>query len=319
MEAIRMTISDTTAERISLLYRIAKSQGSLVSVSELVPFMPEETSESELESAINSIRSLNSRFQLKGGYLTERFGDSEADVLLTNEAGNRTKAGLNFTHALRFLPWMRSISFSMVAVGGSTSYRSASRSSDLDFFCVTPAGRLWLPLTQGLILSRVYNLLHRNSPPVCFSCMMDDDFATRTFEEDQGPLFARDALEARVVRGGNAYRALLSRSTWMQGYYPHAYSGRMRPQVRESARPRRPSILQTIGNSLLFRVVGAYIRTKSRLFNQRLARAGRRDSLFAVKAAQDHLMYESERYEVAREAYSSVVRLDRPQRISLAS
>jgi hypothetical protein len=49
-----MTLSSESAERINLLYRAAKHNGSLVSIQELSRLLSENASESEVEEAISS-------------------------------------------------------------------------------------------------------------------------------------------------------------------------------------------------------------------------------------------------------------------------
>jgi len=302
-----MTLSSERAERISLFFGVAKAQGSLVSVQELLELLPERASERDLVEAITSTPSLSSRFELRSGYITERSGESEADSILNNEARSRLAARTNMRFAALFVPFLRFSRFEMVAVSGSTSYRSASRSRDLDLFCVAPSGRMWLSLTLGLIVARVFRLRRREAPRVCLSCVMDEDFALRLFASQQGPLFARDALETKVMMGHRTYQSLLDRAPWISDLYPSAYAATKRPTPDSPRRSARPSAFGGVVNRFLYFTVGTYIKIKSALLNRRLTALGQTDGVFAIRSAEDHLIYESQRYANLRREYSAVL------------
>jgi hypothetical protein len=302
-----VTLSSESAERISLLYSVAKTQGSLVSVQELLELLPERASEDDLVEAISSAPSLSSKFELRAGYITEKLGESEADFLLSSEARSRLTARTNMRFAVLFVPFLHSSRFKMVAVSGSTSYRSASRSRDLDLFCVAPSGRMWLSLTLGLIAARVFGLRWRKAPQVCLSCVMDEDFALRLFASQQGPLFARDALETKVMKGRQTYQSLLDRARWISDVYPSAYAATKRPSPDPPRRSPRPSAFDYIVNRFLYFTVGTYIKAKSALLNRRLTAMGQVDGVFEIRSAEDHLIYESKRYADLRREYSAVL------------
>lgn len=300
-----MTLSDVGAERIYLLYHVAKRHGSLVSVQELSRLLPERTTERELAEVIASIPSLSSRFELRAGYLTERPGGPEPDPS-ESEARNRRTARINMEHAARFVSLLHTSPFKMVAVSGSTSYGSASRSKDLDLFCVAPTGRMWFSLTHALLMARVFSLLRPDAPQVCLSCVMDEDFARSAFTSQDDPLFARDALATKVVRGRAFYQSLLSMAKWISAYYPHAYD---RAATPNSPRTRRsqPSALDVALNRLFFVTIGRFLGLKSLFLNRRLRAAGRGGDVFETRIGEDHLIYESGRYAALRREYRAVL------------
>ncbi len=305
MEALHLTITNESAERISLLYGVAKEHGSLVTVGELLQLLPEAATEDELAKAIASTPSLSSRFELRSGYVTEKSGPAEGDLAVAEELRNRRSARENLLWASRFVPHLHSTPFSMVAASGSTSYRSASRSKDLDLFCIAPSGGLWTALTRGLLLARAYGVLHPDSPEICFSCVMDEGFAAALFRREQGPLFARDALETIVLRGGSTYRSLLSEAGWISSLYPNAYWSKVGDASDAHPPARRPSALSRVVEGVLCLLVSRYVRAKSRMLNGRLAKSGRFDSVFAVLSGRDHLIYESSRYSRLKLRYST--------------
>jgi len=190
----------------------------------------------------------------------------------------------------------------VVAVSGSTSYGSASLSRDADLFCVTPQGRMWILLAKGLIIARVYRLVNRRAPHFCLSCVMDETYARSVFSSQQHPLFARDALEAKVLIGRDIYKSLLGTAAWMSAYFPVAYREAVSDTPREHKTQRRQA-LAGILNRLLFVTLGRYIRAKSSLLNRNLKASGRSGDLFRVRLGVDHLIYESRRYVDLRREY----------------
>jgi hypothetical protein len=305
LEAVHLTLSEKTTERIDLLYESAKRNGSLISVHELTRLLSERTSERELAEAIASDPLLNARFELKGDYLTERRPGPGASQL-SEESHSRRRATSNLVHAVRFAQLLRPSRFRMVAASGSTSYGSASKSKDLDLFCVAPAGQLWYSLTWGLIMARVFSFISSQSPPVCFSCVMDERFARSTFSDVQGPLFARDALETKVIKGYDVHRSLMRMARWISMFYPAAY------ELSEySGTPvlttNRPSVLERALNIFLFTTVGRYLKLKSTLLNKKLAAARRAWDVFDIQCEEDHLIYESRRYVSLKQRYEEVL------------
>jgi hypothetical protein len=302
-----MTLSVESANRIALLYHAAKRNGSLVSVGELSKLLQEGASESDVEEAIAFLPSLSSRFELRSGYLTERSdGLSTGAILL--EAKNRRIARTNLFQASRFASLLRSSGFSLVAVSGSTSYGSASLSRDADLFCVAPTGRMWASLTRGLVMARAYALVHRHAPSFCLSCVMDVDYARSSFGTRRHLLFARDALEAKVLRGRDLYDFLMSSATWISDYYPVAYREMVRTPAGKLTGAKAPTAFSLALNRVLLKTVGRYVQAKSSLLNRRFKATRRGGDLFGVRCGEDHLIYESRRYLDLKKEYDMAER-----------
>ncbi|HKT22728.1 MAG TPA: hypothetical protein VJR06_09000, partial [Nitrososphaerales archaeon] len=253
-----MTLSAESAGRIDLLFRMAERNGSLISVQELSRYLPDGGSESEIAEAIATHPSLGSRFEVSGGYLTPR-AERRGPEALEREAVWRARARANLSHAARFASLLPPSGFEMVAVSGSTSYGSASRSMDLDLFCVAREGKLWASVTQGLVMARFYKFLSPGSPQICISCVMGLGYAAAQFSRAQSPLFARDALQTKVLKGPETYRSLMSAATWISEYYPRAYEGKDLQPSRAGS-PPNASTFERAADRLLFSVVGRYLK-----------------------------------------------------------
>jgi hypothetical protein len=291
-------------ERVRLYCDIAKVNGSLLSLSELLAVLPEHRSEEELQWAIKSNPELDARYELRSGFIFER--SNSGSFLESTEQQSRVRAKSNLKHALSVFPLLHSSEVLLLGIGGSTSYNSASKSKDIDFFCVTRKGTLWLFLARALILSRAYRYLRSDVPDVCLSCTLDSGFAEETFGSPRDSLFARDALSMIVVSGMGFYHRLLRKGSWISEVYPRLYATRQ-GNVEIIDHPRQePTVAHKVANWFLYYIVGTYIRAKSRLLNARLARQGRYDSIFTLLIGEDRCIYESVRYSKMRRMYESL-------------
>ncbi|MDA4128726.1 MAG: hypothetical protein OK422_04665 [Thaumarchaeota archaeon] len=307
-----MTLSRESAQRVSILYEIAKSNGSLMTLPEVLPLLPEQSTERELEEAIESSTALSSRYEVKSGYLTEKIGRDGKDDTVSNEVKNRRRATSNLVNSQRFVGLLSSRNLLALAVSGSTAYRSAGKSEDLDLFCVTQTQAVWIFLVKSLLIARISGLVRRGSPRPCLSYVMDAKLAVSMFREKQDMLFARDALEAVVLEGENVYRDLLRRAYWMSAYFPTLYASKMTNPEEGGIWEGEAHWTRKVLNRLLFVLVGRFITLKSRFLNRRLSEQGNNTARFRILAADDHLILESVRYAELRQAYSQLATISSP-------
>jgi hypothetical protein len=306
MEEVQVTLTPESAGRIHALYEIAKDNGSLISIEDVLPLMKEGTSKAELMEAMMTIPSLSSRFDLTSGYVTEKRHPDEIPQSISVEFRSREKARTNLRFAEKFAPFLDSGDLKLIAVSGSTSYRSASRSSDLDLFCVAKQATLWIALTKSLVLAKVFRLANRDSPSICMSCVMDEQFAYSMFAQKRDPLFARDALETVLLRDDGVYAILLKRAHWISGVYPSLYSMRLNASARSRKSTSTRSLIRAVVNRFLFFATGSFIRVKSSLLRRRLMKEGRFGDVFTLLIGVDHLIYESDRYVQMRRTYGNI-------------
>ncbi len=302
----RLDISQRDVERIVILCNVAKANGAILSLKDVALLTTLNVNEEELERLWVNNDSLNSAYSVSSGYIFERNPsiDSHSKNLVTCVEG-KDRANRNFTHARTFTSFILSRAVRLVAVSGSTSYNSAGRDDDVDFFCVTRKNAMWLFMLKSLLLARIKRFGHRDDPSICFSCVMDEGRAIDEFSEAKDPLFARDALTARPLYGLEYFRGLLTMATWMGNFYPKLYQSKLEGKTVDSVKNGPgPSSLKKIVNSYLFHVVGRYIRLKSNLLNRRLAMERKASSVFIVRMGEDHCIYESMRYRQLREMYS---------------
>lgn len=308
--SMRLALTDKQEREIEAFCLIAKENGAVVSLRELIGLASIDASEHELATAFDSHFRLKSRFLLDSGYVLERSSVPEAGAKEAVEAERRRElAQVNLRKASRFgRTLLRGTT--VVAVSGGNSYLSADEEEDIDFFCVTKTNGVWPFLLKALVLARIHRLANSGVPELCFSCVMDEKWATREFKKRQPPIFARDALMAKVIGGRSAYHALLKEATWMGEYFPSFYSmwlaeteplGRQ-PPCNGAAREGGSALL----NSFLFRTLGVFLRMKSRMLNRKLAKARWESAIFVTKMGPGHYIYESNRYRKLRSMYGEI-------------
>jgi len=294
--------SDEQAREIEKLCEIAKENGAALSIRELAQLTP--SSERELEGAFLSDARLRARFQLVSGYVLERSrgGEEEARAILEDERMKRERARANVAVAARFAARLVPGTL-LVSLSGSNSYMSAREGDDIDFFCVTKKNWMWTFMLRSLILTRISKFGRSDRVRVCLSCIMDEDWARREFGTRQDPIFARDALMASPIYGRGAYHRLLTRASWIDGYFPAFYKVRLRETADGAgvARVERAGLAAV--NLYLFALLGSYMRLKAWALNRRFQRQGKTRSLFSLNMGPDHYLCESNKYKKLRKMY----------------
>ncbi|MGI0090110.1 MAG: hypothetical protein ACREBS_00230 [Nitrososphaerales archaeon] len=305
-------LSKSTISRIKIFWSIAKANGVVLSLNDIIVLNSLDMTKDELKSAWSSCE-LDKKYSISSGVMVSRNfqanRDEELDVQ-TENLERLARASSNISYARRFVAlllhdkWLK-----VAAISGSTSYLSVSREDDLDFFFVTNTGSMWISLVKSLLLARLFRLAEKNAPWLCMSCIVDEKYATKQFSTPQDALFARDAIAARVIKGEPHYVEILRRSGWMSSYFPKMYTARVSVANQET-QPKEenpePSIASKIANTFLYYTAGNYVRLKSNLLNRKFARQGERESLFYLKISRDHCIYESEGYLRLKKMYSGL-------------
>ncbi len=304
-----LIVTERQAREIETFCCIARENGALISLGELIWLASIEASEEELETAILSDPKLSSRFVVDSGYGLERTPGLEeaAHRVVAGEEQRKARARANLKTADMFGRFLVK-GTPLVSVSGANSYLSAREMEDIDLFCVTKTDGMWLFMLKGLLLARIYRLANKGVPDLCFSCEMDERWATEAFRAKQQPIFARDALTIKVINGTAAYHALLEEAQWMRAYFPAFYNLRMRETDPEGRSPSRDETKagSSILNSFLYCTMGSFLRMKSWALNRRLAKSGRRSLIFAVRVGKGYYIYESNRYRQLRKMYGEL-------------
>lgn len=311
--SMSVALTERQEREIEALCRIAKENGAVVSLHELIGLAAIDASEHELASTFQFDSKLRSRFLLESGYVLQRPATPEETPrhVVEEEKRRRERALANLGKAGRFGTALTRGTV-IVSISGANSYLSAKEDEDIDFFCVTKTDGLWPFMLRALALARIHRLANRDVPELCFSCTMDGEWAVQEFRKRQEPIFARDALTAKVIGGTKEYHALLEEARWMESYFPAFYSMRLRETdggggtlSRNAETGGRGS---SVLNSFLYHTLGSFLRMKSWALNRKLAKAARDSSLFETRIGKRYYYYESNRYRKLRKMYREIER-----------
>ena len=320
VQTILQTFSDSSPPRerivaeVGILSGIARANGSLVSLKDLAALTCTNLSEEQIQSSWETIPELATSYDLKNGLIIQRgnHNDGNGRDRVDLEMEKRARSESYGRYAREFASLCHGRNTNLVAISGSTSYKTPSASDDLDIFCITKPDHLWLFMTKSLLLARILHVFRRDFPRICFSYAVDQNFAEKEFLLPRDALFARDALTTIVVHGQDYYKELLKKSPWISDYFPRLYQDRTSVVQLEEVGGERTgcSPSRIFLNTLLRVLVGNYIAFKSAMLNRRLRKQGKFSSLFLAKIGPDHCIFESVRYSNLRAMY---LKLNQPR------
>lgn len=305
-----LALTEKQAREIEAFCQIAKENGAVISLRELIGLAAIEADETELERAFLSDSSLKSKFLLESGYVLERsqVTGMTAQQTINEEERRRERARANLKRASRFGRVLLKGTV-LVSVSGANAYLSAREDEDIDFFCVTKTNGMWPFMLRALVSARIHRLVNRDVPELCFSCIMDEKWAKKEFRSRQKPIFARDALTAKVIGGRRAYHSLLEEAPWMESYFPVFYEMRLRetdPQDRQTQYGWDKGEGSILLNSFLFYTLGSFLRMKSWALNRKLTKAAWHSAIFTTRIGSGFYIYESNRYRKLRRMYGEL-------------
>jgi len=306
-----VALTERQEREIEAFCQIARENGAAISLRELIELAAIDANEHELAVAFHSDSKLRSKYLLESGYVLERLSAVEGSWqrMVEGEERRRERGRQNLKRASRFGQVLLNGTV-LVSVSGANAYLSAREDEDIDFFCVTKTNGVWTFILKALILARIHRMANREVPELCFSCVMDEKWATQEFRKRQPPIFARDALTAKVIGGSSAYHALLEEAPWMGEYFPAFYSMRLgetgsrgrQPHRRQAGEKRGSALL----NSFLYHTLGVFLRMQSWTLNRRLTKAGWYSAVFVTRLGPGHYIYESNRYRKLRKMYGEI-------------
>jgi len=300
---------DQTQKDDMLAYsKIAEASGGLLTLKDLAELLGIDATEKELEESICSDESLSSKVFIESGLVLIRHPGSDrgsAREAAEEEERRRSRAMAN-VEAARAFARLLSKDTVFVAVAGTNSYLSAAVSDDIDFYCITKTDGMWAFMLKSLILSRVFSLLGRPTPPFDFSFVMDEKRANEELSRPKGALYARDTLNARVISGSDAYRTILENASWMKSYFPTLYERRLAEVGSREGRDLPGRRGSRIMNSWLFLTLGSYVALRAWILNRNLAKQGRTDAIFKTWIGPGRLEYASRRYDELGKMYQGL-------------
>ena len=290
-------------ERIRVLVEVAAANGSSISLTELRELLPPGlfSSAEALARFLVADEGLAARFAMVAGEVTLRGHEALADHRRMQRglaADRLAEADLFLERLGKVCPWIE-----LAAISGSTAYDAAKPGDDLDFFLVTRRHRLWITLLVALVRARLERLRSPGAPVYCFNRLLERAACEHAFRERRDALFAREALNLRVLRGGTLYRALLAGAPWMAEPFPGLYAARAAGGDASAARAPRGGTAGGILNGAALLFLGPYLWIAGVYRNAWLRRQGRVKECFRTVVRPDVCATESVLYDELREEY----------------
>lgn len=286
------------------LTRIAAANDCTISTEELRVLLPQgvfETNEA-LEDFISRDRVLSRELLILDGEVAPR--DGQDLIAKRSEQRRLTLDRLELANAftrtlLHACPWIE-----LAGISGSTAYGGSKPHDDVDFFLVTQRNRMWITLSAAMALARLTRWRTPDSPVLCFNRVTERDQCARSFQEDREPLFAREALNLRILSGRLFYRELLLGAPWMRKRFPTLYDLKVREDVVGAPVPAsRWAPHWFFANAIAFLCLAPYLWAMGLLRNTRLAEQGRPNARFRTVIERGFCAYESKKYDDLRDAY----------------
>jgi hypothetical protein len=199
----------------------------------------------------------------------------------------------------KFCPWLR-----LVAISGSASYGRSRAADDVDFFIVTRENRLWITLLFAMLFAKGLRVKDPSLPVLCLNRMVEEPHSEAAFRATREPLFAREALNLRVLVGDAYYRRLLESASWMEQIFPLLYRRALETVAHDDDGPEvRQTSFWSIANWIAFVGLAPYLVLAGFWRNARLKETGNFDARFRTVVRRKFFAYESKKYDLLREAY----------------
>ena len=198
---VAFLLSEGQREAVLAYCKIAAASGALLSIRDLVELLAIDATEEELQEGIASDESLSSKVYVESGLVA--LMSPGADVASAREAieegQRRRRRAISNIEAARVFARLFSKDAIFVAVAGTNSYLSVAEGDDIDYYCITRTDGMWAFMLKALLLSRVRSTIGRETPPFCFSYVMDERQVKDVSSRPMTAVHARDTLTSKVI------------------------------------------------------------------------------------------------------------------------
>ncbi|OGG24239.1 hypothetical protein A3A79_03565 [Candidatus Gottesmanbacteria bacterium RIFCSPLOWO2_01_FULL_43_11b] len=138
--------------------------------------------------------------------------------------------------ARRVAVWMRWIpTITLVGVTGGLARNNVNQNDDIDLFCITKPGTLWISRLMAIIIVELLGMRRRPTDTdvtnkICLNMFMSED-ALSVKKNEQDLFTAYEVLQMIPLwEKEGAYKKFLDANRWSAGFLPHAWKGRVKDQ-----------------------------------------------------------------------------------------
>lgn len=294
--------------RILAIINIASSCGQAITFDEIALTLPQNHQEINIRERILSDQAILDKISIHNELVTLKGNECLFRLRSTGEEISKRKIENAILFA-RCLLGTRSY-VKLLAICGSVAYESATEDGDTDLFLISQKNRMWLTFTKMLVLARILNRNRRGDHPnFCLSYIQDEENFTQELSTHRDLLFAREFLSIKVLSGQESYHELISQAKWLKKALPLLYQLKVNDnnelfRINESYLSSR--VFDAV-NSVLFLVIGNYLRLKAFMKNLTLRKKNKQLDLFEAKITKGSCVYNSERYRELERLYSSII------------
>ena len=296
-------------KRVLATITIASKCGQAITYDEIALMLPKMSTSINIKNFMQTDSEILEQITIKNNLITLKGYEH-----LFNESPHRELVSKQkFRNAIIFANSLLSSKshLKLLAVCGSVAYGAATDDDDIDFFLIAQKNRMWLTFAKSLLLARIINsdkTVDKKPPNFCLSYVQDEKNFAHEAASHRDLLFARELLSAKVLAGSNFYYSMLDDIEWIKNTLPAFYNSKLSNKngVYSINEPYYRSGLLDISNTVIYVLLGNYLRFKAFLKNLSFKKKGQFKDLFEAKITKGSCIYNSERYKALEKMYAFI-------------
>lgn len=180
---------------------------------EILSFSAEKHDQSTRDESLNLLLSEHVIFKLDEFYALKNWPEmAERRRLGNKHAMKQIAIAEKVAKILSWFPFVQS-----VAVSGSLSKNFATKDSDLDFFIITSANRLWIARTCMHLLKKMSFIVGRQHW-FCMNYYIDEKGLTIS---EKNIFTAMEIVTLIPMQGKNCFQNFIEANSWTNNYFPN--------------------------------------------------------------------------------------------------
>jgi len=295
-------------KRIFAAITIASKCGQAITYDEIAQLLPQVSIEINVKDFIQTEAGILEEISIQNQLITLKGYEHLFDERPHREQVSIQKflAGIVFADSL-----LRSKShIKLLAVCGSVAYGAATDKDDIDIFLVSQKNRMWITFAKSLLLARILNgkkMPDGRRPEFCLSYVQDEKNFIHEAVMHRGLLSARELLSVKVLAGSRFYHNVLINMEWLKQFLPSLYTSKVNSEaIAEIDEPYNNSLVLSISNTIIYILLGNYLRFKALIKNLSFKKKSKFKDLFEAKITKGSCVYNSERYKELEKMYAFI-------------